>query len=185
MAYYTLTRAGKESDGPRPGSRHQPRTTIILPHHALDGLIDLAAVFGVLLLIVFDFDLSVHGEVDELSHGHMLIDLHRLLHRDLRASSCADPTFFLRSVDIRCHGPDDPFQVIGHGVASDIHATQGKICGSAQLALEISVKQPVKVYKHMPVGQLIYFPVDGEIEVNTIRRRTPNTAARSISPSRA
>ena len=31
--------------------------------------------------------------------------------------------------------------------------------------LEISVKQPVKVYKGMPIGQLIYFPVDGEIEV--------------------
>ena len=31
--------------------------------------------------------------------------------------------------------------------------------------LEISVKQPVKVYKGMPVGQLIYFPVEGEIMV--------------------
>jgi dCTP deaminase len=27
------------------------------------------------------------------------------------------------------------------------------------------VKQPVRVYAGMPVGQLIYFPVDGEIEV--------------------
>jgi dCTP deaminase len=27
------------------------------------------------------------------------------------------------------------------------------------------VKQPVKVYKGMPIGQLIYFPVDGEIEI--------------------
>ena len=31
--------------------------------------------------------------------------------------------------------------------------------------LEISVKPPVKVYYGMTVGQLIYFPVDGEIEV--------------------
>lgn len=49
----------------------------------------------------------------------------------------------------------------------DIHATAGKgdvgFCGN--WTLEISVKQPVKVYKGMPVGQLIYFPVDGEIEV--------------------
>ena len=49
----------------------------------------------------------------------------------------------------------------------DIHATAGKgdvgFCGN--WTLEISVKQPVKVYKGMPIGQLIYFPVEGEIEV--------------------
>lgn len=49
----------------------------------------------------------------------------------------------------------------------DIHATAGKgdvgFCGN--WTLEISVKQPVKIYKNMPIGQLIYFPVDGEIEV--------------------
>ena len=47
----------------------------------------------------------------------------------------------------------------------DIHATAGKgdvgFCGN--WTLEISVKQPVKVYKGMPIGQLIYFPVTGEI----------------------
>ncbi len=49
----------------------------------------------------------------------------------------------------------------------DIHATAGKgdvgFCGN--WTLEISVKQPVRVYHGMPVGQLIYFPVDGVIEV--------------------
>jgi len=49
----------------------------------------------------------------------------------------------------------------------DIHATAGKgdvgFCGN--WTLEISVKQPVKVYTGMPIGQLIYFPVDGEIEI--------------------
>ncbi|HVG42157.1 MAG TPA: dCTP deaminase, partial [Chitinophagaceae bacterium] len=49
----------------------------------------------------------------------------------------------------------------------DIHATAGKgdvgFCGN--WTLEISVKQPVRVYAGMPVGQLIYFPVDGDIEV--------------------
>lgn len=47
----------------------------------------------------------------------------------------------------------------------DIHATAGKgdvgFCGN--WTLEISVKQPVKVYKGMPIGQLIYFPVEGNI----------------------
>ncbi|MBC8033731.1 MAG: dCTP deaminase [Chitinophagaceae bacterium] len=50
----------------------------------------------------------------------------------------------------------------------DIHATAGKgdvgFCG--HWTLEISVKQPVKIYHGMPVGQLIYFPVDGIIEVS-------------------
>jgi dCTP deaminase len=49
----------------------------------------------------------------------------------------------------------------------DIHATAGKgdvgFCGN--WTLEISVKQPVRIYKYMPVGQLIYFPVEGDIEV--------------------
>jgi dCTP deaminase len=49
----------------------------------------------------------------------------------------------------------------------DIHATAGKgdvgFCGN--WTLEISVKQPVRVYAGMPVGQLIYFPVDGTIAV--------------------
>jgi dCTP deaminase len=49
----------------------------------------------------------------------------------------------------------------------DIHATAGKgdvgFCGN--WTLEISVKQPVRIYAGMPIGQLIYFPVDGEIEV--------------------
>ena len=48
----------------------------------------------------------------------------------------------------------------------DIHATAGKgdigFCG--YWTLEISVKIPVKVYAGMPIGQLIYFTVQGETE---------------------
>ncbi|MGY8641617.1 MAG: dCTP deaminase [Verrucomicrobiales bacterium] len=47
----------------------------------------------------------------------------------------------------------------------DIHATAGKgdvgFCN--HWTLEISVKQPVRVYEGMPVGQLIYFKVSGEV----------------------
>lgn len=47
----------------------------------------------------------------------------------------------------------------------DIHATAGKgdvgFCG--HWTLEISVKQPVKLYAGMPVAQLIYFPVEGHV----------------------
>lgn len=48
----------------------------------------------------------------------------------------------------------------------DIHATAGKgdvgFCNT--WTLEISCTQPVRVYPGMPIGQLIYFMVDGEIE---------------------
>lgn len=48
----------------------------------------------------------------------------------------------------------------------DIHATAGKgdvgFCNT--WTLEISVSQPVRVYHGMPVGQLIYFVVEGEVE---------------------
>jgi|SRR5665647_310145 len=49
----------------------------------------------------------------------------------------------------------------------DIHATAGKgdigFCG--HWTLEISCKIPVRVYAGMPVGQLIYFPLEGEVDV--------------------
>ncbi|APU94969.1 MULTISPECIES: dCTP deaminase [Sphingobacterium] len=48
----------------------------------------------------------------------------------------------------------------------DIHATAGKgdvgFCNT--WTLEISVAQPVRVYAGMPIGQLIYFAVEGDIE---------------------
>jgi len=48
----------------------------------------------------------------------------------------------------------------------DIHATAGKgdvgFCNT--WTLEISCVQPVRVYAGMPIGQLIYFTVDGDIE---------------------
>lgn len=49
----------------------------------------------------------------------------------------------------------------------DIHATAGKgdvgFCN--HWTLEISVKQPIRVYAGMPVGQLIYFTTSGNVEV--------------------
>jgi dCTP deaminase len=48
----------------------------------------------------------------------------------------------------------------------DIHATAGKgdvgFCN--HWTLEISVAMPVRVYAGMPIGQLIYFKIDGAIE---------------------
>ena len=48
----------------------------------------------------------------------------------------------------------------------DIHATAGKgdvgFCNT--WTLEISCAQPVKIYAGMPIGQLIYFVVEGDVE---------------------
>lgn len=50
----------------------------------------------------------------------------------------------------------------------DIHATAGKgdvgFCN--YWTLEISVKKPVRVYAGMPVGQLIYFTVEGDVKTS-------------------
>jgi dCTP deaminase len=66
----------------------------------------------------------------------------------------------------------------------DIHATAGKgdvgFCGN--WTLEISVKQPVKVYKGMPIGQLIYFPVDGEIEVKYNEKKNAKYSGQHNKP---
>ena len=56
----------------------------------------------------------------------------------------------------------------------DIHATAGKgnvgFCN--HWTLEISVSMPVRVYAGMPIGQLIYFTVQGDVQ--TFYNRKPN-----------
>lgn len=53
----------------------------------------------------------------------------------------------------------------------DIHATAGKsdvgFCNT--WTLEISVRQPVRIYPGMPIGQFIYFEISGEVEEFSIR----------------
>jgi dCTP deaminase len=64
----------------------------------------------------------------------------------------------------------------------DIHATAGKgdvgFCNT--WTLEISATQPVRIYAGMPIGQLIYFVVEGEIETlynnkNNAKYNNPTT----------
>ena len=61
----------------------------------------------------------------------------------------------------------------------DIHATAGKgdvgFCNT--WTLEISCAQPVRIYAGMPIGQLIYFVVEGEVETlyNTTGNAKYNT----------
>ena len=56
----------------------------------------------------------------------------------------------------------------------DIHATAGKgdVGFSNTWTLEISATQPVRIYAGMPIGQLIYFAVQGD--VRTFYNRKPS-----------
>lgn len=66
----------------------------------------------------------------------------------------------------------------------DIHATAGKgdvgFCNT--WTLEISVSQPVRVYAGMPIGQLIYFEVQGEVENFYNKKPNAKYNERTIRP---
>jgi len=66
----------------------------------------------------------------------------------------------------------------------DIHATAGKgdvgFCNT--WTLEISCVQPVRIYAGMPIGQLIYFKVDGDIENYYNKKPGAKYNDRSIKP---
>ncbi|RYD82669.1 MAG: dCTP deaminase [Sphingobacteriales bacterium] len=65
-----------------------------------------------------------------------------------------------------------------------IHATAGKgdvgYCNT--WTLEIMVIQPIRVYAGMPIGQLIYHSVDGEIETKYKDKRNAKYNGRTVKP---
>lgn len=66
----------------------------------------------------------------------------------------------------------------------DIHATAGKgdvgFCN--YWTLEISAQVPVRIYAGMPVGQLIYFEVSGEIEVKYSTKKSAKYNSKDPRP---
>lgn len=66
----------------------------------------------------------------------------------------------------------------------DIHATAGKgdIGFRNHWTLEISVKKPVRVYTGMPIGQLIYFRVAGEVLTSYDRKASAKYNERCSAP---
>jgi dCTP deaminase len=66
----------------------------------------------------------------------------------------------------------------------DIHATAGKgdvgFCNT--WTLEISCSQPVRIYAGMPIGQLIYFMVDGDIENFYNRKKNAKYNQKTVKP---
>lgn len=66
----------------------------------------------------------------------------------------------------------------------DIHATAGKgdvgYCNT--WTLEISVSHPVRVYAGMPIGQLIYFSVEGEVKNLYNKKKNAKYTGRTLKP---
>lgn len=66
----------------------------------------------------------------------------------------------------------------------DIHATAGKgdvgFCNT--WTLEISCTHPVRIYAGMPIGQLIYFMVEGDIENYYNKKANAKYNERTIKP---
>lgn len=66
----------------------------------------------------------------------------------------------------------------------DIHATAGKgdvgFCNT--WTLEISVVQPVRIYAGMPIGQLIYFNVDGNVDHYYHSKKGAKYTRRTVKP---
>ncbi|MDQ3071980.1 MAG: dCTP deaminase [Bacteroidota bacterium] len=65
-----------------------------------------------------------------------------------------------------------------------IHATAGKgdvgYCNT--WTLEITVVQPIRVYAGMPIGQLIYFNVEGNVETLYNEKRNAKYNQRTVKP---
>lgn len=66
----------------------------------------------------------------------------------------------------------------------DIHATAGKgdVGFKNNWTLEISVRQPVRVYKGMPIGQLIYFVVEGEVDTPYDQKKSAKYNKKTAKP---
>jgi dCTP deaminase len=66
----------------------------------------------------------------------------------------------------------------------DIHSTAGKgdvgFCN--YWTLEMSVKLPVRIYSGMPIGQLIYFEISGEVEKSYDRKKSAKYTTVSAHP---
>ncbi len=66
----------------------------------------------------------------------------------------------------------------------DIHATAGKgdvgFCNT--WTLEISCVQPVRVYAGMPIGQLIYFKIKGDVENYYNKKKNAKYTERTTKP---
>ena len=66
----------------------------------------------------------------------------------------------------------------------DIHATasKGDVGFCNHWTLEISVRQPARIYAGMPIGQLIYFEVSGTVDTPYGKKRGAKYVRKSAKP---
>lgn len=67
----------------------------ILPHHAFNRFVWLSAVFGILFLVVFDFDFAFNREINQLANRHTMVNFYRLFHRNLQRPVSAEANIAL------------------------------------------------------------------------------------------
>jgi len=56
----------------------------------------------------------------------------------------------------------------------DIHSTAcfGDVGFCGRWTLEISCRKEVRVYKNMPIGEIVYFPISGEIDLKKLKEKS-------------
>jgi len=64
----------------------------------------------------------------------------------------------------------------------NVNSSYGSLGHCNTWTLEISVIQPVRVYPGMPIGQIFFFKVDGEIDFSFNRSKKTKYGSRSIKP---
>lgn len=86
--------------------------------------------------------------------------------------------------ETHCHVPFLEGKSSTGRLGINIHATAGKgdvgFCNT--WTLEISCTQPVRIYAGMPIGQLIYFSVEGETAVPYNKKASAKYTERTIRP---
>ncbi|ANQ47847.1 dCTP deaminase [Flammeovirga sp. MY04] len=68
------------------------------------------------------------------------------------------------------------------GISINANSRAGDVGFCNTWTLEISVAQPVKIYKNMPIGQLFYFKVDGDIRNYYHIKKDAKYLNRSMKP---
>lgn len=86
--------------------------------------------------------------------------------------------------ETHCHVPYLEGKSSTGRLGIDIHATAGKgdigFCNT--WTLEISFRQPVRIYAGMPIGQLIYFVVSGDVDIPYNKKKNARYNRRTTKP---
>ena len=126
-------------------------------------------------LLVEGDSLHPAQNVEKMKHGIPLADADRLPWLKAIAARIDAARGAHQQIVVTC-------SALKRAYRETLIAGKGDVGFCGNWTLEISVKQPVKVYKGMPVGQLIYFPVDGEILVKYNQKKNAKYNGQADKP---